>query len=258
MKLHIFGSCSGTEPMPGRHHTGMAFDINGRIYWFDAGEGSSHTAHCMGVDLLSVTDVFISHPHMDHIGGLGNLLWNMNKLTKVTGHSTKYGDVTVHIPVLESYDAIITLLKNTEGGYNAPYGTLGHRVTDGVVLKNGDVTVTAIHNTHLPKDTDGWRSFTFLIEAEGKRIIYSGDVGGVSDIEPLFDRECDLLLMETGHHIAEEVCQKVITRGYPVKSICFVHHGLATLADPEGTLERCRKIFPDVRVVNDAETYEIS
>ena len=76
MKLYVFGSCSGTEPMEGRHHTSVAFEINDRFYWFDAGENCSYTAHLMGVDLLKISDIFISHTHMDHIGGLANLLWN--------------------------------------------------------------------------------------------------------------------------------------------------------------------------------------
>ena len=27
MKFHILGSCSGTEPMPGRHHTSLALEL---------------------------------------------------------------------------------------------------------------------------------------------------------------------------------------------------------------------------------------
>ncbi|MDD6563518.1 MAG: hypothetical protein PUF08_00410, partial [Clostridiales bacterium] len=64
MKFYIFGSCSGTEPFKGRHHTAWALELNGRIYWFDAGETCSYTAHLMGVELLAVSDIFISHPHM--------------------------------------------------------------------------------------------------------------------------------------------------------------------------------------------------
>lgn len=256
MRIYIFGSCSGTEPEPGRHHTALAIEINGRIYWFDAGETCSYTAHLMGVDLLSVTDVFISHPHMDHVGGLGNLLWNIRKLTNVRHCTTKYGDVTVHIPVLESFDAILTLLRNTEGGYSCSYETKGHRVTDGVVMKNDDITVTAVHNTHLPMEEDGWRSYSFLIEAEGKRIIYSGDVGGVSDLLPLLDQRCDLLFMETGHHKAEKVCRKILDRAYPVESLYFLHHGRAALDDFDGTLGRCRELFPDVRLANDGDVFD--
>lgn len=73
MKIYIFGSCSRTEPMEGRHHTAFAIEINGKVYWFDAGENCSHTAHLMGVDLLLVSDIFISHPHTDHVAGLVNL-----------------------------------------------------------------------------------------------------------------------------------------------------------------------------------------
>ena len=59
MKLFIFGSCSGTEPITDRHHTAFAIEINKRIYWLDAGENCSYTAHLMGVDLLRVSDIFI-------------------------------------------------------------------------------------------------------------------------------------------------------------------------------------------------------
>ena len=68
MKLYIFGSCSGTEPWQNRHHTAFAIEIGGRFYWFDAGENCSYAAHLMGVDLLAVSDIFISHTHMDHVG----------------------------------------------------------------------------------------------------------------------------------------------------------------------------------------------
>ena len=257
MKLYIFGSCSGTEPMPGRHHTAIAFEINGRIYWFDAGENCSYTAHLMGVDLLSVTDIFISHPHMDHVGGLGNLLWNIRKLTTVKKCSTRFGDVTVHTPVMETFDGVLSILRNTEGNYACKHGTIGHLIEDGVVFKNCDLTVTALHNTHLPPVDGAYRSFSFLIEAEGTRIIYSGDVGGISDMEPLFSRGCDLLLMETGHHLPEVVCEKIKSREYPIKSVRFLHQGPPVLKDFVGSLERSRAIIPSATLSNDGDVVEI-
>ena len=257
MKLYIFGSCSGTEPWQGRHHTAFALEINSRIYWFDAGENCSYAAHLMGVDLLSVTDVFISHTHMDHIGGLGNLLWNIRKLTTVKKESTKYGDVTVHIPILESFDGVMAILRNTEGYYKCDYETVGRKIEDGVVLKNGDVTVTALHNNHLSKKEYGWRSFSFLIEAEGKKIIYSGDIGDLEDMRTLLEGGCDLLLVETGHHDALSICKRIKEAGYPVLDICFLHHGLAVLHDFEGTLFRCREVFPTARLANDGDVYDV-
>lgn len=107
MKMYIFGSCSGTEPMKGRHHTALAFEINKRIYWFDAGENCSYTAHTMGVDLLSVSNIFISHTHMDHVGGLGNLLWNIRKISLMQRTFPYFGDITVHTPNIESFNGTL-------------------------------------------------------------------------------------------------------------------------------------------------------
>ena len=37
MKIHIWGCLSGTEPMPGKHHTSWALEKDGILWWFDAG-----------------------------------------------------------------------------------------------------------------------------------------------------------------------------------------------------------------------------
>ena len=93
MKLWFFGTCSGTEPLPGRHHVSFALESEGGLYWFDAGEGCSYTAKLAGADLLAVKKIFISHTHMDHVGGLGNLLWNIRKLEWVEGRKTLFNEI---------------------------------------------------------------------------------------------------------------------------------------------------------------------
>ena len=50
--IHILGSCAGTEPMPGRNHTSLTLSVGDRLYFFDAGESCSWTAHRLGLDLL--------------------------------------------------------------------------------------------------------------------------------------------------------------------------------------------------------------
>lgn len=69
MKLHILGSCSGTEPMPGRHHTSLALETGGSLYFLDAGEGCGYSSYLLGIDQLRTRGIFISHTHMDHVGG---------------------------------------------------------------------------------------------------------------------------------------------------------------------------------------------
>ena len=257
MKFYIFGSCSGTEPFKGRHHTAWALELNGRIYWFDAGETCSYTAHLMGVELLAVSDIFISHPHMDHVGGLGNLLWNIRKISNVRNRLPYFGDITVYIPNMETFNATLSILRNTEGHYESDYKTIAKQITDTILLNNNDIEVRAKHNYHIQKTKKGWESFSFFIKAQDKKIIYSGDVSGLEDLSDFLTEGCDILFMETGHHRAENICQKIIDNNYSIKSLYFLHHGVNILQDFECSLNRCRNIFPNVYFCNDKDIFEL-
>ena len=257
MKLYIFGSCSGTEPYPDRHHTAFALEENGQLYWFDAGENCSYTAHLMGLDLLRVSHVFISHPHMDHVGGLGNLLWTIRKLTYVKDRQPEFGGVTVHIPNMNTWNGILTVLQETEGNFSLPYPLTAVPVADGTLLTDDNLRVTAQHNFHLPESASGWQSYSFRIEGAGKTILYSGDVRSPDDLHNWLQDGCDPLLMESGHHNPEEVCQH-IAQTYPnVKAIHFLHHGRRILHDYDLWLARCRAAFPAVTFANDQEVIEL-
>ena len=257
MKFSILGSCSGTEPFINRHHTAFTLTVDGQIYWFDAGEACSHTAHTMGLDLLRISDIFISHAHMDHVGGLCNLLWTVRKLSKVKKQLPYYGDLNVYMPNMATWQGVLTILQNSEGNYKNDYATLAHQIKEGVLLDSPKLRVTSLANSHL-KPLDGApQSFSFLIEAEGKRIIYSGDVKDLSELTPWLREGCDLLLMETGHHHPVGVCERILAEGYAVGSLRFLHHGRNILYDYNGMLEQCQQIFSQVTFCNDRDVFEL-
>ena len=133
MKLYFLGTCAGTEPMPDRKHASLALEVEGDIYWFDAGEGCSYTAHNLGVDVLKVKTVVISHPHLDHTGGLANLIWNIRKMHWVKNSKTET-DIDIWLPDPGIWEAVKALLRCSEGQYALEAHLLAHGIRDGVLF----------------------------------------------------------------------------------------------------------------------------
>jgi len=258
MLLHFFGTCAGTAPRPDRRHVSFAVELSGGLYWFDAGEGCSHTAHCMGVPLPRVRKVFLTHTHMDHVGGLANLFWNIRKLTH-SRKTEKTDDVDLYIPNLETWDGIWKILKNTEDGFKTSFSIRAHEVADGRLCDTPEIAVTALHNTHLRR-TEGepWRSFSYLIEAEGRRIVFSGDVGKPADLEPFLRGGCDVLMMETGHHTVESVCGYLNQNGFSVGRLLFIHNGADVLRDVADAKRRIAALYgKPFTICEDATSLEV-
>jgi len=249
MKLHFLGTCAGTEPMPTRKHTAFAIECKEKLYWFDAGEGCSYTAHLMGLDLLAVSKVIISHTHMDHVGGLGNLMWNIRKLTFVQHRTTRFGDIDLYIPNLETWEGIHKVLINTEGGFNTDFSIHPQLVKDGLLFDDHTLSVTAYHNHHLQNkdNTDPWLSYTYRIVCEGKRIVYSGDVRNYSDMDEAIGDGCDALIVETGHFSIDAVYDYACKKN--IGTVFFTHCGREFLHQPAQAANKVKTLFGDKAVV---------
>ncbi len=250
MKITILGSCAGTEPMPGRHHSSFTIEHNDSLFWIDAGEGCTYTAHLSGIDLLSTRAIFISHPHIDHIEGLPHLISILEKLNSradPTSNVLTGKTIDVYIPELEVWEAIMKMNKYTFPAYdnnNIEYKPTCYK--DGIIFDEKGLKITALHNFHMGKPQKGepWLSYSYRIEADGKCFVYSGDLGGPEDVDPLFD-SCDLLFMEAGHFQVDKVCRYLKEAGKSFDQLGIIHNGREVLADAQGELQKGRDILGD-------------
>ena len=257
MKLYFLGTCSGTEPMPDMRHQSLAMEINDSLYWFDAGACCSITAHLMGLDLLTVKNVIISHPHMDHVGGLGNLFWDIRKLKNVKKQELKHGRIDLYIPEMETWNGILKILEHSEDNFSG-MEIKPLTVKDGILFSDMNMKVTAFKNRHMGIPEDGiWKSFTYLIEAEGRKLVYTGDIKELIELDEPIGTGCDLVLPETGHHHYLDVCRYM--KGKNVKNLFFTHHGRSILKDPVKALIEAQNIFDgNVMICSDSTSFEFN
>lgn len=257
MKIHTLGTSSGTQPYKGFRHTSIALETEKGLYFLDAGESGAYTAHLMGIDLLKTKAIFISHPHMDHIGGLGNLLWYIRKVGIVRKESLKIDNIDIFTSCLESVDAFMTVLSHTEGNFTTAYTHTVHEISEGEIFSNGDIKVSAVPTTHMPKEGEKSLSYAFRIEREDKMIVFSGDMR-LEDIESILPEKCDAFMVETGHHQIEDICSEIKRLNKKVKKLFFVHHGGYIIREPENAVLRAEKAFGENAVITrDAKTYII-
>lgn len=89
-KLTILGT-SAAKPTIDRNVSAHAVSIGGETILFDCGEGVTRSILRNKININSIHNIFISHLHIDHVGGLVNLLHNM------TLHDRK-DDLNIHGP----------------------------------------------------------------------------------------------------------------------------------------------------------------
>ena len=123
-------------------------------------------------------------------------------------------------------------------------------VKPGLVYEDDTVRVTAYQTKHIEQ------SYAFLVEAEGKRVLFSGDLwpdghGADFPLEVL-DKPLDLAVCEAGHFAATHYipmfkgCQNL-------KRVCFNHYTEYFLASVIETVDEFKNDIPICRVTDGTE-----
>jgi ribonuclease BN (tRNA processing enzyme) len=203
VEITILGSSAG-DPSPDRACASLMIEVPGKSYQFDAGDGVSSSILKNNIDHSKIGAIFISHMHADHITGLF-LELQMMRLVR------REEPIAIFVPE-EAEEAIKEFMLAT---YLFPekmgFDVMIESIRPDPVFGDENMTLYARANSHLEgyRDVIGkigyanrMRSYSFVIEVERKKIIYSGDVGSFDDYADLLV-DCDLLITE-GFHIDYE------------------------------------------------------
>lgn len=195
MKITFLGTCHG-YPEKGRDYTSIAIEVGESVYLLDAGAAVHSKMINYGIDPARLRAVFITHIHADHMLGLVDLV-DAFTWAKI------YKDVTVdyYLPEERGIRELCELVSLMSAPVNNEKNRF-HVYGSDFIYKDENLTLSVIPTHHL-LDWGGYPAYAFIVEAEGKRVLFSGDLSQnlkYNDFpEVAKTSETDLFICEMAH-----------------------------------------------------------
>ncbi len=210
MKITFFGTSHGA-PEPNRKCTSTLIEVGECRYFIDMGTQSIEGLIDRNIDVNTVKAVFVTHMHGDHTHGLLSFI-------DLCGGHYKASSPKIFVPC--DVDKIKTVISDW---FSINGGTLRENidfseVCEGVMFDDGVLKVTAFKTMHCEN------SFAYLLECEGRRVLFSGDLNHHPETDfpmSVFERPLDLCVCESAHFEFTRLLP--IFEGKDVKNIYFNH-----------------------------------
>jgi ribonuclease Z len=174
IKVTLLGT-GGVAPVMSRFGASTLIEAGGHKYLFDAGRGALLRLTQLGVRWQDIDGVFVTHLHSDHVVGFPDLLltgwlvnpgrnrplrvWGPKGTEKMLSHLISAFEFDIRLRQLDDRAAAEGIVVQTSD------------IAEGVVLRDGDLTITAFDVDHSPVTP----ALGYRIDYRGRSVVLSGD-----------------------------------------------------------------------------------
>ena len=248
MRILFLGS-GHFRPTPERHCPCAVLDTGGAKYCVDAGGPVPDLLAAAGISPEELRAVFTTHVHGDHTNGL-------YALADLCNYAFPMASMDVFVTDPGLMDLLRKSVEVSEAGQRLDETRFRLKLmTEDTRWSDGNLTVTPIPTKHMAHK--GRPSFAYLMEAEGKRVLFTGDLSQelARDDFPrvALEEPLDLTICEMGHFGPDHLAS--ILPAYRGRALYFQH---VYPEDKEAYIpEMDGKWGYPVRLLSDGETVEI-
>ena len=246
----MLGTSHG-DPTASRFNSSILLEAGPSLYLFDAGEPVTASLRRAGKRFDRLRAVFVTHMHGDHVGGLPVLIKMLVKYAKEGQHTD------VFLPERTALGGLEAWLRAMRLPWPSRFVSL-HAVDEGVVYADELARVAAVPTHHLADASGGPGSFGFVVEALGRRIVYTGDLSADLRELPAITEAmpCDLCVCEAQHVEATTLVEAL--RALPITRLVFTHIADRWHGRGEADLTRIASDLPfPCRIAHDGDTFEV-
>ena len=251
MKITFLGTSHGA-PCAERHCSCTMIEINGALYFIDAGAPLADVVLRQGKHPDQIRAIFTTHAHGDHVFGIiplaDMLCWWYKK-----------ANVEMYLTEQKMIDAITGVVEASLGSMSRERVRF-HLMEEDFVYQDENIRLWLIPNCHLKNrsDTPDRPSYSIVMEAEGKRLIFTGDMsmGLRQDDFPkiAIEEPSDFILCELAH-FTDEAVEPYIAK-CQTKQVWFNH--VSFHQDRFDAICEMDKKYPfAVRAANDGDMVEL-